>query len=850
VREQLLRLRGLAFHQAIPVLLTDVVLLGFAAFTVVSQLTAMVGGTPRVLMPALLAIAVISFGLLWYVFARNPAWFQRYVAEAGAVPETRTVPLDLRTSAVIGASVLAMLLCALVAGPRLAWVPCAALMAWLAYRALRAEPLPGATASAEPWWAVAIIYACGLVAVALALLVVRPRSDDAFYLSMALSVFDAPDRPLLAVNTIHGPPGALLGVQRMFPPYRVHSFEVFGGALSQLTRIDPAFMFHLLLAPLLSFIAPFAIARALRMLTPAWWVGLCAVVAFHCIEGTASVGFANHAFVRMFHGKSVLLTAGLPLMIVHGLRFGQRPGRARFMFLLAAQIAAVGLSSTAIWLAPVVSLVAVLAGTPERKLLVRRALGAVASSAYVLALGLWVFAALSAANREAAAMAVPVDAPSQSTAAVTSDARAGVGAASRAAAQRSAPALAAAPARAADAQKLAESRLQEAVGTTLGPGRTAFGLLAVFALALGLTRVLQTFRALAWLGLCAAALATPPVADWVAGYLIGASTYHRLFWLLPIPLCFGIVAGELFAAQRERPRAAAALAFGAVAVLLAVCTQRLVLSESNNVRLVYPPALKIGPRARGAARAVCEHLQHGEYVLASSSVSEQVATIRRCGHPLLTVARWMNAPAEEIAQREELARYVSTHDDVPVERAQWFLQALARYRPKVVVMLEEAMKNRRTKLLLRWAGYEKVTQAEGNHVWVGISAWRKSEHERVALDTCQKTPPGTVVLAPFGVSHAIRQRGCAKTLFEAGMSYDARLDAIAQFERMLTSQSELSPEEAAALRALLAREHVGVVVVAPQGMGNGDLRVLLRDLDYRNLRGKGGHRVFVAKAAP
>src|SRR5262249_15473729 len=154
--------------------------------------------------------------------------------------------------------------------------------------------------------------------------------------------------------------------------------------------------------------------------------------------------------------------------------------------------------------------------------------------------------------------------------------------------------------------------------------------------------------------------------------------------------------------------------------------------------LVYPPALKIGPRARGAALAVCGHVDKDDYVLASSSVSEQVSTLRKCGHPLLTEPRWLLAPQEEIERRAALVRYISVAGaDVPVARAQWFLDSLALYQPKVIVTLEDALKNQRMKVLLRWAGYEKADQVEGNVLWMRVSAFRKTEQDRVAADLCK-----------------------------------------------------------------------------------------------------------------
>ena len=210
-----------------------------------------------------------------------------------------------------------------------------------------------------------------------------------------MAVVDYPQQALLSLKNLHGPASDTLALQKMFAPYRVHSFEVLGGLISRLTGIEAVRVIHLGLAPLFGWLAPFAIARLLRLLAPRdWLIALLAVVIFYCIEGTASRGYANHAFVRMFNGKSVLLTIGVPLICAHGLRFGARPSVARFVLLALAQIAAVGLSSTALWLAPTLAMIAVAAGTPSLRRWPLRLAGSFASSAYVLALALWVMGQL------------------------------------------------------------------------------------------------------------------------------------------------------------------------------------------------------------------------------------------------------------------------------------------------------------------------------------------------------------------------------------------------------------------------------------------------------------------------
>src|SRR6185369_3247695 len=68
--------------------------------------------------------------------------------------------------------------------------------------------------------------------------------------------------------------------------------------------------------------------------------------------------YGNFAFVRLWQGKSIVLSVFMPLVYENALRFAARPGRRDWMMLMAAQIAAVGVSSSALWLAPVGAAVA------------------------------------------------------------------------------------------------------------------------------------------------------------------------------------------------------------------------------------------------------------------------------------------------------------------------------------------------------------------------------------------------------------------------------------------------------------------------------------------------------------
>ena len=71
-------------------------------------------------------------------------------------------------------------------------------------------------------WGLAV--ACAV----LALVSHRVDLDDAFYLNLAVAAADAPGAPLLTGDTLHG----IAGLPMHLPVYRLHSYEVWNGALA------------------------------------------------------------------------------------------------------------------------------------------------------------------------------------------------------------------------------------------------------------------------------------------------------------------------------------------------------------------------------------------------------------------------------------------------------------------------------------------------------------------------------------------------------------------------------------------------------------------------------------------
>jgi hypothetical protein len=623
----------------------------------------------------------------------------------------------------------------------------------------------------------------------------------------------------------------------MFAPYRVHSFELLGGYLGGVFGVDPTAILHVGLGALVAFLTPYALARLLRQLTPSLWpYALAAVMLFYCVEGTASVGYANQAFVRSYHGKSALLTLGVPLILTHALRFGAVPSRGRFAWLVLSQVVAVGMSSTGLWLAPLLGVLGAVAAAPATRSWIPRGALAALASVWVLALGIWVFGEMRAHK------GVGADALPETDASVES-------------ASASSPAPPEPAAKSAAALPVPDP-LEEAVALALGPERTATVLLAVIPLALAALPVGLAFRLLGLLALATVLLLTPPLSSLVGRFVTGVATYHRLFWVLPIPLASGLAAAGLFErVRRTKPFGVAALlTLAALGAGYGLGVQRLLLSSDNRVRFAFPPPLEVGVRAREVAVAACEFAPRGTYVLASASVSEQVALLPGCGHPVIAQARWMLAPNAERTRRERLARYLTVDGDVALADAGWFLASLDRYAPRVVVVLQEALRNRRVKLLLRLAGYDKVAVAAENHVFTLRSSWQVEQDRKIAGQLCARVGDGAMIFAPLGISEGLERPGRCRSLLgvrAARQSFDAEADEIGQFERMIAAPSSFEPGEAEDLRATLLRRDVRAVVLTLASLGNVPLKDLLGELRYRQVATLSGHKLYLraAKAA-
>lgn len=229
------------------------------------------------------------------------------------------------------------------------------------------------------------IAAAAVLALAAALILNRPNVDQTFNNNMAVSVLDNPGSPIFRSDTLHGIPGAYF-----IPSYRVHAFELLGAWVTQVLGLaEPIGVFQLVLAPLLAVLSVAAAGLLFRRLLPRHWgLATLALTAVLLILRQTYTMYGNFAYVRMFEGKSVFVTALVPLILVYAVEFFERPDGRKWVLLMLAQIAAVGLTANALYAAPMVAAFALgAAWHPSLSATRRLALG-LSASVYPVAVGL------------------------------------------------------------------------------------------------------------------------------------------------------------------------------------------------------------------------------------------------------------------------------------------------------------------------------------------------------------------------------------------------------------------------------------------------------------------------------
>jgi hypothetical protein len=468
-----------------------------------------------------------------------------------------------------------------------------------------------------------VLLLLAVATAALALVAHAPDPDDAFYLNVAVQAAASPHASLLTDDGIFG----IEGMPIQLPVYRAHAIELFVGAVAHLTRTEPVLVAHLGMVALAGLLLPLTAARLLRRIVPGREVlgaALVVVVLSACGEGEQGPG--HFALLRLHQGKGILLAFALPMVIDAAWAYAHRPSRRRWMRLVAAQVAAVGLTSSALFAAPLVAVLTLVCAWTRGG--GRALLAGVMASGYSGLVLAWVGPQMRTTLRALAA----VREPTQPTV---------------------------------DLSTLTLRTLEGALGTSTWAA-------VVLVLALSAWSVPRSMAAARVLGggvsLALLVFLCPPLGAWIAERLLAPEVYFRTLWIVP----WGVLAAvtllgpfRLFDVASLSPARRALLVAGTLVVAVALpatTSPYSVFSARAGTRLDVPGP-KVPPLAYEAARWVATATPAGAHVLAPEEVAPWVSTFRSLTHPLYSRYIYerfllLELSEEEVYQRRTLTGFV------------------------------------------------------------------------------------------------------------------------------------------------------------------------------------------------
>ena len=523
--------------------------------------------------------------------------------------------------------------------------------------------------SATPGWERAL---WGLSGICLVLTLIAHRSDpdDAFYVNLAVAAVDFPRAALLRSDTLHG----IAGLPLHLPVYRVHSYELWNGALSYLTGIPAIYCFHWISAAIAAVFVPLAHARLFRLLTPDRWLWAVGVLIIVLVAtGETHRWYGNFALVRVWQGKSIFLFVFLPLVYAYAIRFALQPSWRSGILLAAAQIAAIGCSSSALWAAPVSAAMALgSVSLPARSGFRVLGLG-ILSSGYLLGTAWFMRTGMQ----------------------------------SRAANQL-------------QQVSVSGEKLGEAFSIVLGNGHVWFiGILALFSAWAYCQQGLARRFAIGVPLIASVMLFNPYTADFVMANVTGPA-YWRSFWAVPLPILLTLILiAPLQLEGSPGKRRGGRIVCLCVVVVFVVFVPRVHgLSLQNRVRIGLP-GLKVPTAAYQSAAVLNRSVPPGAFVLAPEAVNTWIPTFHGHAYPV-QVRRYLLAYREQLGignfrVRIGMTRYV-TGKALPRDTDR-FQHGLDRFSIQGVCLRHSAYVTEARAILQR-AGFYQTHQGGGYEIWI------------------------------------------------------------------------------------------------------------------------------------
>jgi hypothetical protein len=555
--------------------------------------------------------------------------------------------------------------------------------AWMWGLRGEARATSGEDAGKHVAWIVVLVASA---AVCVTLVASRPDADDAFYRSISATLLRYPQQPVLLHDTLYRLPDVPILLQF----YRLSNYDVLVATLAWFTGIDHLLVAYLVLPSLFAAFSVLGWAYLLRRIVPARWSWLLLIlfpVVLALGEMHRDVG--NFAFVRLFQGKAILVTGMVPVIAGAALRFVRYGGVRHWLLLFAAGIAALGVSASALFVAPAAAALGLAGGWSMNAASSRRFAVGMLASAYVLGAG-WVMVSVAHGGAGDLVSTSPMPA------------------------------------------------VMPILDDTWGVWSTRLLLVALLAAWAFVRDPVRARYLSAGAFFFLLAVLNPYTVRFVADHLVGVRTYWRLTWALPLPLFLAVLLdGMIERAWHIRPKLLAGGACAALAGLaIAFGWHCGTLRSANGVALGLP-APKVAPVEYRVASTLDEEVPETGVVLAPESVSIWLPGF--VVHPQLLGVRSLYLtrafPPQDAARRSSLMRYVAG-EYRPPDAAAWFADSLRRYGLTAVVFVHSAA----------WRGeMEGVLAREGWHpLSHGVyDVWLKAGSGAATTRVADESPPAS-----------------------------------------------------------------------------------------------------------
>jgi len=529
------------------------------------------------------------------------------------------------------------LLCAGLPFPVFWWMALLAMGgAWMWNLRGQAGATPEADAGQRAAWTVAMIAAA---AVCISLFSSRPDADDAFYRSISATLLRYPRQPVLLHDTLYRLPDVPILLQF----YRLSNYDVLVGTLARLTGVDHLLVAYLVLPSIFAAFSVLAWAYLLRRIVPVRWPWVLLILFVVVVAlGEAHQSYGNFAFVRLFQGKAILVTAMVPVIAGSALLFARHGALRHWLMLFAAEIAALGVSASALFVAPAAAALGLAGGWSTNAASSRRSVLGMLAAVYVLGAG-WVMASV-AHGAEDLVSTSPMPA------------------------------------------------VMPILDDTWGWWSTRLLLVALLAAWAFVRDPVRARYLSAGAFFFLVAVLNPYTVRFVADHFVGIRTYWRLTWTLPLPLFLAVLLdGVIEGALRLRSKLLAAGACSMLAGLAIAFGWRFgTLRDANGVTLGLP-APKVAPVEYQVAATLARDVSETGVVLAPEAVSVWLPGF--VVHPELLGVRSLYLTrafsVQDAAQRYSLMRYVAG-ECRPPDAAVRFSDALQRYGLTTVVFVHSA----------------------------------------------------------------------------------------------------------------------------------------------------------------